>query len=144
VRRLEKLFRLPAGDRWLLARAAVTLGAARLALWVLPLRVARRLLARLGPSASLHDVPPERIGWAIRVTGRVVPRATCLPQALAAEALLAQGGHPAEFRIGVVKSERGRLEAHAWVVSGDRIVVGGLQEGLSRYTPLPPLPGPRG
>ena len=77
------------------------------------------------------------------VARRVVPRASCLPQALAAEALLMRGGRRVELRIGVVKTERGRLVAHAWVESGGRVVVGELHEGLSRYTPLPPLPNAR-
>jgi transglutaminase superfamily protein len=140
-RLLDRFVRLPAADRSLLVRSVLLLGAARLALWVMPLQAARRLLAR----AARHPVPtsvtPERITWAVAAAERVVPAATCLPQALAAEALLARYGHPSTLRIGVVKNERRRLVAHAWVESGGRIVVGELREGLSEYTPLPPLPG---
>jgi hypothetical protein len=64
-----------------------------------------------------------------------------LPQALAAESLLLRHGHPVEFRIGVVKTDRDRLEAHAWVESAGRLVVGDLTQGLVTYSPLPPLPG---
>ena len=60
---------------------------------------------------------------------------------MAAEALLMWGGRPVELRIGVIKTDHGGLVAHAWVESGGRVVVGALDEGLSRYTPLPPLPG---
>jgi hypothetical protein len=121
-------------------RSIAWLGAARIALWVLPFRTARRLLSRSTHPAAT-DVTPERITWALTRARRIVPRATCLPQALAAEALLIRSGLPAELRIGVVKTAQGRLEAHAWVESGGRIVVGELREGLSRFTPLPPLPG---
>jgi hypothetical protein len=85
----------------------------------------------------------ERIAWGIAAARRVVPAATCLPQALAAEVLLAHNGHPAELRLGVLKTGTGSIQAHAWVESEGRVVVGQLAEGLSRYTPLPPLPDPR-
>jgi hypothetical protein len=55
------------------------------------------------------------------------------------EAFLRQDGYRADLRMGVQKTDAGRLAAHAWVESGDRIVVGDLRE-LSLYTPLPPLP----
>jgi len=122
----------------------VVLGAARVTLWLLPLQVARRLLARVVRWPAPGAITPERIGWAIGAARRMVPRATCLPQALACEALLVSAGHPAELRIGVIKSgKRKLLEAHAWVESEGRIVVGDLPQGLTEYTFMPPLPGPR-
>ena len=143
MRPLDRFLRLPAADRSLLVRSVLLLGATRLALWLLPLRFVRRLLARTARPTPAARATQERIAWAISVARRVVPQATCLPQALAAEALLTRCGYPVELRIGVIKTDRGRLVAHAWVESGGRIVVGELHEGLSRYTALPPLPGAR-
>jgi hypothetical protein len=40
-----------------------------------------------------------------------------------------------------VKVARERLEAHAWVESSGYLVVGDLTQGLSKFSPLPPLPG---
>lgn len=71
---------------------------------------------------------------------RVVPRATCLPQALAAESLLTRGGIAADLQIGVMKTPAGKLLAHAWVESDGRIIVGDLPGGLGAYTRLPALP----
>ena len=139
---IRKFARLSAADRALLFETALCLMATRLALWLLPLRVVRRLLARAARPTSDADLTTERIAWALSVARRVVPQATCLPQALAAEALLTRTGHPADLRIGVIKTDRGRLVAHAWVESGGRIVVGGLPD-LPRFTCLPPLPGAR-
>jgi hypothetical protein len=140
---LDQWRRLDPSDRSLLIRSVVWLASARLALWVLPLNTVRRLLAgRVRPGAAAH-VSADRIAWAIAAARKVVPAASCLPQALAGEALLARHGHPVELRVGVVKTEQGRLLAHAWVESGGRVVIGQLHEGLSRYTPLPPLPGVR-
>jgi hypothetical protein len=83
---------------------------------------------------------PERIAWAVRVARRYVPAATCLSQALAVRTLFRRQGYPAQLRIGVTKGERGQLEAHAWVESEGKIVIGGSQD-LARYTPLPSLQG---
>lgn len=135
----RKFVRLPARDRAVLARAVVTLGAARLATWVLPFATGRRLL--VGRRRSL---PPgltrEQVRWAMAQAQRVVPRATCLPQAIAAEALLTRGGLPADLQIGVRKTSAGKLAAHAWVESGGRVVVGDLGAELATYTRLPTLP----
>jgi len=138
---LHKFLRLSAADRSLLVRSVLLVGAARLALWALPFNVVRRLLARHARRSSAPYASTERIGWAVSVAKRFVPKGNCLPQALAAESLLTRGGYPVELRIGVAKTHDGRLEAHAWVESGGRLVVGDLTQGLATYTPLPPLPG---
>jgi len=84
----------------------------------------------------------DSVTWAVAVASRYVPLVTCLTQALATQVLLGRCGHPASLRIGVARSERGQLQAHAWVESQGRIVFGGLKN-LSHYTPLPPLEGER-
>jgi hypothetical protein len=137
---LQEFLRLPSADRSLLTRSVLLVGAARLALWALPFNTARRLFARRARRSLAPYPTTERIGWAISVAKRFVPKGNCLPQALAAESLLARSGYPVELRIGVVKTDQGWLQAHAWVESGGRLVVGDLTQGLSTYTPLPPLP----
>jgi hypothetical protein len=137
---LHHFLSLPARDRSLLMRAVILVGAARMALWVLPFNAARLAVGRrVRRPSTLYTT--EEIGWAVSVAQRFVPKGNCLPQALAAEALLIQCGHPVEFRIGVVKKQGDRLEAHAWVESRGKLVVGDLTQGLSGYSPLPPLPG---
>ena len=137
---LHKFVHLSAADRSLLIRSVLLVGAARLALWALPFNAARRLMARRIRRSSVPYATPERIGWAISVAKRFIPKGNCLPQALAAESLLTRDGYPVELRIGVAKTNDGRLDAHAWVESGGRLVVGDLTQGLHTYTPLPPLP----
>ena len=65
---------------------------------------------------------------------RRVPKATCLTQAIALRTLLARDGKESELRIGVAKAEDGRLEAHAWLESDGRIVIGGRES--SRFAVL--------
>jgi transglutaminase superfamily protein len=141
MRRLRKLLRLTPADRWLLLRAALAVGAIRLGLSVLPFRTVRRLLARGArartPSEAAERTSAERVVWAVTVASRHVARATCLTQALAVELLLRRQGYPAHLRIGVGRAGDTGIEAHAWVESQGRIVIGGSGQG--RYTPLPAL-----
>jgi len=136
---LRKFFRLQSRDRAVLARTVLTLAAARLATWVLPFGVGRRLLVG-SPRRRESLLTGDQVRWAMAQAQRVIPKATCLPQALAAEALLTHGGLPAELQIGVKKTPDGKLTAHAWVVSEGRIVVGDLGRELATYTRLPTLP----
>jgi hypothetical protein len=144
MQRMHKFLCLPSADRRFLVQAAFLLGVVRLGLWLLPFGSLRRLLARM------TQVPPEpretdrasmdRITWAVTVTSRYIPMTTCLTQAMVTQVLLGQCGHPASLRVGVARSEAGQLQAHAWVESQGRIVLGNLKD-LSRYAPLPPLEG---
>lgn len=136
---LRKWLGLAAGERWLLLQAWLLLGALRLALWLLPFRIAR-VLARAALRPKPRRLSVERIGWAVAVASAYLPFTSCLPRALAAQILLRRSGYPANLRIGVAHTGAGRLEAHAWVESAGRIVIGGSASDLARYTPLPSLP----
>jgi len=144
MEQIRKFLSLSTADQSLLLRSAFLLGMITLGLRVLSFQTMQRLL--IGPrhkAARGHsaDQPSaDHIAWAIRVASRYVPAATCLPQALAVRTLYKQQGYSARLHIGVAKGEGGQLEAHAWVESQGRIVVGNSQD-LSRYTPLPPLEG---
>jgi len=48
---------------------------------------------------------------------------TCLVRALALRRFLARHGHETELRIGVASSPSG-LKAHAWLLEGERILIG--------------------
>lgn len=145
--RLRKFLGLTSDERRLLVSAALLLGAIRLGLGLFSFQTFRRLLARLTrASAGLRhaDSPsPDRIAWAVTVASRYTPGArTCFVKALAAQVLLTRRGYPTHLRIGVIRGEEGQLQAHAWVESQGRIVIGGT-ESPSRYTPLPHLEGER-
>jgi hypothetical protein len=136
---VRKFARLQARDRAALTRTVIALSAARVATWILPFGVGRRLLVGKRRSGK-PTLTRDQVQWAMSKAQRVVPQATCLPQALAAEALLTRSGLPAQLQIGVKKTPSGKLTAHAWVVSDGRIVVGDLGRELATYTPLPTLP----
>jgi len=144
--RLHKLFRITPAEHGLLIKAVFTVAVIRVGLWVLPFRTLRRILAEVTrqnarlEAADLTSV--DRIVWTVEVASRYVPRATCLTQALACQALLARQSCPSQLTIGVAKNQQGKLEAHAWLESQGRIVIGGSQD-VSRFTLLTPLDGKR-
>ena len=126
-------------DRALAAEALALLVTARLLLWCLPFPLARRALRRYARTARGGSaVHADRVAWAFAAAARRLPGPfrDCLPQALAAEALLTRHGVPVELRIGVRSGHGGRaVEAHAWVSSDDHLVAGSLAD-LSTYTQL--------
>lgn len=111
----------------------------RLALWVLPFRILRHRLAcvtmRTAPPGA--PVTPVHLAWAVAVTSRIVPAASCLTQALATDVLLKRHGYRGTVHIGVQLNAQKRLAAHAWLEYDGVIIIGGRQYG--QYTPLPPI-----
>lgn len=137
-KRIRKLLRLSAAERWLFFKAALLLGIIRLGLWLLPFQTLRRLLERLAEmsaqSQSAGSISKAKLVQAVERAGHYVPASTCLTLALTAQVLLVRQGYPAILRIGVVKGNENQLEAHAWVESEGEAVIGGFE--LERYTPL--------
>jgi hypothetical protein len=85
------------------------------------------------------SVEPVLVARAVRRAARAVPRATCLPQALATVWMLAARGHAGTLRIGVKRGEAGELMAHAWVEHDGRIMIGDI--GVKQFAVLPNLEG---
>jgi hypothetical protein len=141
--RVLRTFRtLPRARRRVLRQTAPILLLVRVLLWTLPSgalvrrihgRAERAELPRAG-SPSLQDLV-----WAVEVTSRHVPAATCLTQALATQVLLARWGYGSTLRIGVARETGQALKAHAWVERNGEVLIGGGD--LERYTQLPDLFG---
>jgi hypothetical protein len=130
---LKKFARLPRAEKILLVRAFFLVAAIRLGLWLLQFRVLRRLA--LPRENSSNGAPRmDRLIWAVRVVSRYIPRATCLTQALAAQALLARSGYETKLVLGFAKDEERPFEAHAWLEYGDQVLIGGPT--VERYTPI--------
>jgi hypothetical protein len=120
VTAIHKFWGLSGADRRLVCAAWVSLVRARIAVSAVSLPRLRRkphLAARAGAD-------PVRIGWAVCVASRFVPRPTCLVRALAAHRLLAAHGHDSDLRIGVAKAGAAGFAAHAWVECGGAVLVG--------------------
>jgi hypothetical protein len=133
VSRIKRFARLNLAEQILLLRALFLVSAIRLGLLMFPFRVLQRFAQRRGQKSNTMYSSGQYV-WAVRAVSRYVPGATCLTQALAAQTLLARSGHSSHIEIGVKKDEQRRFLAHAWVVSGDQIVIGGA--AADGYVPL--------
>lgn len=139
MKRLRKFLHLATSDRQLLLTAVLTIGIVRLGLWLLPFQIWRHLIAEVRQTTHKRQKTQsvDKVVWAVAVASRYMPgEVKCLARALATQVLLAQRGYRPQLHIGVAKSKGGDLEAHAWVESQGRVVIGGLKD-LGRYTPLP-------
>ncbi len=142
LKTLRALLRLPVADQLALVQALFVVCLIRLVLWFLPLRSVRQIVSRLTrrsrAATPQSGAAVTRIVWAVSTARRVVPAATCLSQALAAQVMLTRSGHRVQLRIGVAKAQSGTLEAHAWLENQGVVIFGNLA-GFSRFTALPPL-----
>jgi hypothetical protein len=141
MKRVHQFAELSPQERSLLLRAVILVVAVRLALWTMPLRAVRKLLAKYATtSANLPAIPVKRLSWAVQAAARRIPAASCLTQALALQHLLACAGHPAELRIGVAKDTTRGFQSHAWVEYRGQILLGDNGE-LEHYSPILALKG---
>lgn len=95
-----------------------------LALTVWPYqRIAQRL-----PRSGVAVAPPWRkrqISDAVRRASKLIPGATCLPQAMAGYVLLSNRGLESRIRIGVLQEDGAPFRAHAVLMSGSDVLIGG-------------------
>jgi hypothetical protein len=87
----------------------------------------RAMGARLRPLMRVMlSASDERVIWAVEATGRRLGGiSTCLVRAIVVESRLAAPGRPLRLTIGVKLDAAGDLEAHAWVLDRQRILIGG-------------------
>ena len=139
MKALRSFLALSGSDMLFLAGCLATVATVRLGLTVLSYRRMRAWF----PAPPVQGVAAagelRRVAWAVRNAARLVPRASCLTQALAGQLILARRGKSSQVRIGVARDEKGRFVAHAWLVSEDRIVLGGGEEDIRGFTPLADL-----
>ena len=136
---IKKFFHLSAADKALFIQSTIVVAFSTLGLRILPWLRLQNMLLRMARNQSNRvssNCPSvNQIKWAVSAAGHSVPKATCLPQALASQYLLVKYGYPADLQIGVARDKDGKLEAHAWVVSENQTVLGEVRE-LDRFIPL--------
>ena len=139
VGRFRSFVRLSRDDRRSLVVAIGAVTSARLLLWALPYRLLTAVLERSASRATTGRDPWDaqavgrRIGADVARAAHLVPGATCLVQALAAQWLITRSGASSALRFGVAKGAMG-VEAHVWLESGGQVVLGG--DHRDRFTAL--------
>lgn len=126
LKTLRRLTQLSREERRALRAALWAVPLAQLSLLLIPFRRVVDATKRI-PHRKSAVAPPERLSWAVGVVSRrLVRRNRCLVDAVALSLLLQRNGTAATIRFGAMRRD-GRFEAHAWVESGGRILIGGEQ-----------------
>ncbi len=130
---IHNFLKLTFEDKCVVIKSFLLLWIIRIMLWIFPFPVIQRVVSRFTVvSSESHIIPLKKLTWAVDVMSRYVPKATCLTRALTAQILLAGQNYNSNLRIGVSKNN-GEFEAHAWLESGDKIVLG---ESETEYIPI--------
>jgi Transglutaminase-like superfamily len=134
-RKLATFLGMSGADRWLVCEAVVMLGVARFIVTAVSFRLVAPWLSHVPHTRSCDKALLLRVRRAVTTAARNVPwNALCLPQAIAAKAMLARRGCGSSLHLGADLNAQGKLTAHAWLVAGDTVVVGAA--GVSCVTPL--------
>ncbi len=137
---LRKFFSLTHTERVLALKCYALVWIVRLSLWLIPFRLLQKALKWFTPKKTVsNNSDPQHAELIVRLVksaSNYVPRATCLTQALSARLLLLRAGYDAELRLGVMKDEHQNFQAHAWIESEGRVLIGDNNQ-LTKYTPLP-------
>lgn len=130
MKRLVHFVRLAPRDRTLAIQAAIAMALCQMRLRFQDVQGLQNWATRQGRGS--YGV--MELVNAVERASRVVPRSTCLVRAIVLQRLLSMNGHDSELKIGVGRSS-GQFVAHAWLVQGERIVIGQVANSAS-YSPL--------
>ena len=126
-------------------QSSLMLSSIRCSLSVTSLQRTRRLGRTLANVLGRQWTTEAEIVAALNNTPARIPGSRhCLSRAIATESLLQRIGSQSQLHIGVQIQPTGhdkRLEAHAWLTSGTRVIVGDNGE-LERYHILPSIDDP--
>ncbi|MEO1340668.1 MAG: lasso peptide biosynthesis B2 protein [Cyanobacteria bacterium J06635_13] len=138
MKKLLKLLRT--GGKKIFLQAYVVMTVIRLGLLLLPFSRLQDLVLKseqltwLAIPGSGQTV--RSIVLAVYRSGKYNPgNPLCLARALTTAVLMNIYGFPHQIEIGVARGKDGKIEAHAWVTSEGKVIVGNLPD-LSRYTPM--------
>lgn len=134
-RPLRRLAQVDGHRRALVVEAVICLLLARVALLFVPFpKLARRLGDFVPPGdprvATARTRAPqaalaEEIGWAVTRAARHLPfKAVCLPQAMAAQAMLLRRGVASAMHFGAARGTDKPLDAYAWLDAAGVAVTG--------------------
>ncbi len=131
MNKLQKLFQLSWHEKLLLFEALLYLIIARTAL-LIPFNHLAPFLGKQFPAnqiqmmTGLPAAVAQKIGWSVEVMSTRTPwESACLAQAIAAKLMLKRRGIKSLMYLGMKKEERGNFMAHAWLQSGNEIILGG-------------------
>lgn len=134
VRKSRSFARIKWRDKILFFRAFFLSGIARIAILFIPFRVVKKFLG-IPKKESSYDIKLEefrrvkRVAWAVNQASKYTPwESKCLVKAITAQWMLKRYKIYSTIYLGVNKTEKNSMEAHAWLRCGSVIVTGGYEK----------------
>jgi hypothetical protein len=125
MRNLSRVLSLSGSEMHFLARCLLVVAAVRLGLTLFSYNHVRHVVTRLDARQAASVADLRRVAWGVAAAARLVPYASCLTQALSGQYILARQGNASKIRIGIERDTGTQMKAHAWLMSGNHIVLGG-------------------
>lgn len=140
MKKLFKFLKFSQSDRKLFLQAYVLMMFVRLGMLLLSFKKLQSLILKANLLRLLASATPnltaKDIAMAVNRSARFSPgEVKCLAKALTTAVLMEIYSLPYQTKIGVAKGENNNLQAHAWVESEEKIVMGYLAD-LSRYVAM--------
>jgi hypothetical protein len=139
--KLNKFVKLPFSEKLSFAEAVLLLFSAKIMVYLIPFRKIAPYLGNVNGVYRTELTEHERTQankvklFIYMAAGNVSVKSVCLDQALACMVMLRRKKIPCSVYFGVKKNEsEKKLAAHAWVVCGNEILVGGMRS--NQYTPV--------
>lgn len=136
---LPTSLRFNRGGKKLFLQACILMMLIRLGLLLLPFRQLQSLILKVNQRKVLTPVSPDITTWdiavAVRRSTKYSLNVKCLAKALTTGMLMTTYDLPYKINIGVAKGDCNNLEAHAWVMSEGKVVVGYIPD-LARYVTM--------
>jgi hypothetical protein len=129
---LHGFWQRPGTEKWLFMQAYFGLGAAWLAVRLLPFRWLAPHLGKQMTESPMEVLPEHvrfihQVTWAVQRASELTPwPSVCLPQAITAKMLLRQRGLASTLYLGAAFDETRAFTAHAWLRCGPFYVAGGM------------------
>ncbi|CUJ18994.1 lasso peptide biosynthesis B2 protein [Cognatishimia activa] len=83
-------------------------------------------------NADIADL--REVAWSVSAASRLVPRATCLTQAMSGAWLMAQRGWISEVRLTIPTHAAKQFAPHAWLFHDQMILLGGTPEEFAQHS----------
>ena len=128
---LARVFSLSGSEALFLCHCLLVVAAVRLGLTLFSYNRVRGMVTRLNAHQCASMGELRLVAWGVAAAARLVPRASCLTQALAGQYILARQGNASNIRIGIERGTGEQLKAHAWLVSDNHVVLGGSVDGFA-------------
>lgn len=132
-RRRLRALSLSGPEMLFLCHCLLVVAAVRLGLTLFSYNRLRGIVTRLEARECASTGELRRVAWGVAAAARLVPRASCLTQALAGQYILARQGNASKIRIGIERDTGQQLKAHAWLISGNHVILGG---SIDKFVPL--------